>query len=69
MIINRYKWFIIHVYIYMMLGYTDRLELRSASDILFTIRCRTFDKKYLYFPHPSIPDRLHDIKSTKHESG
>ena len=53
----------------MMLGYIDRLEIRSASDILFTIRHRTFDIKYLYFPHPSIPDRLHDIKSTKHESG
>ena len=52
-----------------MRGYIDQLELRSASDILFTIRYRTFDKKYLYFPHPSIPDRLHDIKSTKHESG
>ena len=65
---NRYKWLIIHVYIYMMLAHIDRLELRSASDMLFTIRYRTFGKKYLYFPHLSIPDRLHDIKSTKHES-
>ena len=68
MIMNRYKWLIIHVYIDMMLRYIDQLELCSASDMLFTIRYRTFGKKYLYFPHLSIPDRLHDIKSTKHES-
>ena len=59
---NEWSWIIIngslYRYTFMMLGYIHQLELRSASDILFTIMYRTFDKKYLYFPHPSIPDRL-----------
>ena len=49
---NRYKWLIMNVYIYMMLGYIDRRELYSASDILFTIRYRTFDETLFVLSTP-----------------